>query len=78
MPIIMTNNAALDSNVLIYLHDNSDPQKRGISKGLLADNPVISSQVVSEYLNTTRRLLDLSKEELLENTAVLFSGCHII
>lgn len=69
---------ALDTNVLIYLHDNSDPDKRTIAQNLLAGNPQIPSQVVSEYLNTTRRLLNLSKEELLRQTSGLLSGCTII
>lgn len=66
------------TNVLIYLHDNSNQDKRTIAQNLLADNPQISSQVVSEYLNTTRRLLNLSKEELLRQTSGLFSGCTIM
>lgn len=69
---------ALDTNVLIYLHDNSNPVKREIAKNLLAGNPQIPSQVISEYLNTTRRLLNLSKEELLIQTSKLFAGCAII
>jgi len=54
------------------------PQKRAIAKDLLADNPAIPSQVISEYLNTTRRLLQLSKDELLINAANLLAGCNII
>lgn len=74
----MTNSTiALDTNVLIYLHDNSST-KRAIANDLLAGNPRISSQVISEYLNTTRRLLNLSKDELLIQTSALFSGCTII
>lgn len=73
----MANDIAIDTNVLIYLHDSSSPKKRDISKNLLADNPAISSQVISEYLNTTRRLLNVSKEDLLANTSVLFSDCPI-
>lgn len=69
---------ALDTNVLIYLHDDSNPLKRAISKNLLSDNPRIPSQVVSEYLNVSRRLLGLSKEELLIQSSGLFSGCNII
>lgn len=74
----MSNTIALDTNVLIYLHDISNPAKRAIAKNLLADNPFIPSQVVSEYLNTTRRILSLSKDELLVQTSGLFSGCTII
>ena len=68
---------SLDTNVLIYLHDSSDNFKREIAKNLLAENPNISSQVISEYLNTTRRLLNLSKTDLLIQTSKLFLGCTI-
>ena len=69
---------AIDTNVLIYLHDSSSPAKRETAKNLLADNPHISSQVISEYLNTTRRLLNLPKDELLIQASGLFSGCVIL
>jgi predicted nucleic acid-binding protein len=74
----MSKNIALDTNVLIYLHDNSSSNKRAIAKDLLADNPFIPSQVISEYLNTTRRLLQLSKDVLLVQTSNLLAGCTII
>lgn len=74
----MSSVVALDTNVLIYLHDVSDALKRGIASNLLADNPHIPSQVISEYLNTTRRFLPLSKEALLTQAAALFAGCTII
>ncbi|HEY5325431.1 MAG TPA: PIN domain-containing protein [Mucilaginibacter sp.] len=74
----MSKNVVLDTNVLIYLHDNSSPNKRAIAKDLLAENPFIPSQVISEYLNVTRRLLQLSKEELLIQASNLLAGCTII
>ncbi len=74
----MNNGFALDTNVLIYLHDNSNQTKREIAKNLLAEDSRISSQVISEYLNVTRRLLNFSKEQLLEQTSALFSGCTIL
>lgn len=73
----MTNKIALDTNVLIYLQDTSDPSKQEIAENLFANEPTISSQVISEYLNTTRRILDLSKDELLLQAADLFSDCKI-
>jgi len=76
--ITMSKNVVLDTNVLIYLHDNSSPNKRAIAKDLLAENPFIPSQVISEYLNVTRRLLQLSKEELLIQASNLLAGCTII
>jgi predicted nucleic acid-binding protein len=73
----MMSKAALDTNVLIYLQNTSSLSKQEIAENLLANKPTISSQVISEYLNVTRRLLDLSKDELLAQAADLFSGCHI-
>lgn len=77
-PITMTPDViAVDTNILIYLHDAAAP-KRTIAENVLASNPRISSQVVSEYLNTTRRLLNMGKAELLNQCAELFKDCEII
>ena len=51
---------ALDTHVLIYLHD----REKAIE--LMAMNPIISGQVVSEYINVLRRLLNLPKDKLLD------------
>lgn len=69
---------AVDTNVLIYLHDQSSPDKRAAAKNIVADNPKVPAQVVSEYLNTIRRLLPLPKAEILYQTAALFGPCEII
>lgn len=74
----MRKSVALDTNVLLYLHDSSSPAKRAIAKDLLSDNPFIPAQVVSEYLNVTRRLLQLSKTDLLLQASKLFADCTII
>ena len=63
---IMTfNSVAVDSNILLYLHDKSDNRKRDIAKNILSDNPKISTQVISKYINVARRQLDLSKADVL-------------
>ena len=75
----MKNNIkAIDSNILIYLHDKTDERKRKIAENILAENPIIPSQVISEYLNVTKRILDLSKSELLEQCSKLINKCEII
>jgi len=73
----MSKIAAVDTNVLIYLHDNSNSARRDIAKNILADTPVIPTQVISEYLNTMKRLTTLPKEQLLFQTAELFKHCSI-
>lgn len=77
--ITMPNNIiAVDTNVLLYLHDRSDKTKRDIAKYILSDNPKISTQVISEFINVARRQLDLSKSDIVTYTADLLKDCEII
>lgn len=77
-PTAMTHKAfAVDTNILIYLHDASS-NKRTIAEDILASNPKISTQVISEYLNTTRRILSIAKTELVFQCADLFKDCEIM
>jgi len=71
------DNIALDTNILIYLYDTSNINKRTTSEGLLLKNPIISSQVVSEYLNVSKRLLKISKQNLLDKCLLVFGYCII-
>lgn len=72
------NRIAVDSNVLLYLHDNSDQRKREIAKDILSDNPKISTQVISEFINVARRQLNLPKADILNYAAELMKDCEII
>jgi predicted nucleic acid-binding protein len=67
---------ALDTNVLIYLEGN-DISKRHIAETLLSYNPVISPQVISEFINVTRRLRNISKRQLIIEAMGLFRHCPI-
>jgi len=46
---------ALDSNILIYNHSMDYESKRIIARDFFKENPVVSSQVISEYLNVMKR-----------------------
>jgi len=72
----MNNPFAVDTNVLIYLEGN-DVVKRRIAETLLSDNPVISSQVISEFINVIRRLRKVPKHQLITETSILFRHCLI-
>ncbi|SIQ99736.1 hypothetical protein SAMN05920897_12212 [Alkalispirochaeta americana] len=53
----------IDSNVLIYLFDQTDPRRRGIAREMversIADGTgVISIQVVQEVLNVTTNKME--------------------
>ena len=69
---------AVDTNVLVYLYDESDERKRSISEELLTLTPVVGAQVISEYLNVTRRLLNLPKVDILTRCTKVFARCAIV
>ena len=69
----MTDKVFIDSNVLIYLFDLSEPEKREIAKNLIikllvTNKPNISIQVVNEFISaTTRKIKNIIPLELVEN-----------
>ena len=67
---------ALDTNILIYLEGN-DVSKRETAEILLSYDPVIPAQVISEFINVIRRLRNISKYQLIAETANLFHHCLI-
>jgi predicted nucleic acid-binding protein len=76
-PTIMTEDFfAIDTNVLIYLEGN-DSTKRQIAEILLSGNPLISPQVISEFINVTRRLRQAPKSTIISETVELFRHCPI-
>ncbi len=61
------SNIAVDTNVLIYLHEiDAESDKRRITNELIAEGPLISSKVVSEYLNVCYRRLKMTKQDSLD------------
>ena len=77
MTPITTTKIALDTNILIYNHFLTDHEKRTIAHKLLACNPVVSTQVVSEYLNVMKRLLVVPKVEILDLCSQWMNECSI-
>ncbi len=69
---------AVDTNIVVYLQDTLNLPKREVAVDILFQKPKIPSQVISEYLNVTRKLLPLTKESLLAQTARLFQHCEIM
>ena len=68
---------ALDTNILVYLYDDTNLQKRNISESLILETPLISTQVISEYINVTKRLLRLPKIEVFDKCCQVFDKCRI-
>jgi predicted nucleic acid-binding protein len=69
--------SALDTNILIYCHDKTDWRKQNVALDKLDLSPVISTQVISEYLNVLKRIYLLPKQELLHLCIENLDGCII-
>jgi len=67
---------ALDTNILIHLEGN-DISKRNVAEILLSYDPVIPSQVISEFINVVRRLRKVPKQQLITEASALFRHCTI-
>jgi predicted nucleic acid-binding protein len=71
------NKISLDTNVLIYNHGIDGDAKQLIADSLLDNVPVISTQVISEYLNVIKRISKMSKSDLLKMCAEWLENCQV-
>jgi predicted nucleic acid-binding protein len=83
---------AIDTNILIYSHDAQNFKHCNIANTLIKLSPIVSAQVVSEYINVLKRTIPLSKEEVINlciknllectihalNTETLIRAAHLI
>ena len=72
------NKVLLDTNILIYVLDNPNTFKFKIAENLLIDYPMISCQIVSEFINVAKRKLDLPKIEVLNRCNIILNELEII
>jgi predicted nucleic acid-binding protein len=68
---------ALDTNIIIYNHGMIGEAKQIIADKLFDTIPVISTQVISEYLNVMKRISKIEKSELLAICAEWLKDCQI-
>ena len=68
---------ALDTNILVYLYDADNQHKRTISEQQVQQQPLISSQVVSEFINVSKRLLQMPKQAVFNKCLQVFGYCSI-
>ena len=68
---------SLDTNILIYNHGINGDTKQLIADSLLDKVPVISTQVISEYLNVIRRISKMNKGDLLKLCAEWLEYCQV-
>jgi predicted nucleic acid-binding protein len=70
------NKVALDTNILVYTFDPLN-FKSIIADNLIAEQPIIPAQVVSEFLNVSKRLLKIPKLEILKKCNIILRECTI-
>jgi len=68
---------ALDTNVLIYSHDENDGYKQNIARDLIVQSPVICTQVVSEYISVLKRILNIPKANVINAAIPILRSCQI-
>ena len=56
---------ALDTNILIYSHDDNDGDKQNIARDLILRSPIVCTQVVSEYISVLKRVFKIPKSSIL-------------
>jgi predicted nucleic acid-binding protein len=72
------NKIALDTNVLMFLYNDEFIGKRTIAENLVFSNPIIPAQVVSEFLNVSKRLLQIPKLDTLIKCNKALRNCIIV
>lgn len=76
--ITTTDRIAVDTNILVYLHESTPTFKSEISEIIVRKLPILSSQVISEYFNVLNRLLRAPKLILIDHCLTLTEGCTVI
>jgi len=74
----MNKKFAVDTNVLIYLHDENEVHKKQVAIEILKEKPVLPSQVISEYMNVLKRLTKEPKLRIIEHCLITIEDCHIV
>ena len=71
------NKFALDTNILIYSHDESAVDKQNIARDLIVQSPIVCTQVVSEYISVLKRILNIPKTMVINACLTNLKHCQI-
>ena len=71
------NKFALDTNILIYSHDDKESDKQNIARDLIILAPVVCSQVVSEYISVLKRVFKIPKAAIMNACLPNLRHCQI-
>ena len=71
------NKFALDTNILVYSHDESALDKQDIARDLIVRSPIICSQTLAEYISVLRRITKIPKEFIIKACLPNLKHCQI-
>ncbi|RKZ71139.1 MAG: hypothetical protein DRR19_32760 [Candidatus Parabeggiatoa sp. nov. 1] len=62
----MNDKRFFDSNIVVYLYSQDEPDKQSIAKNLVKNNqPIISTQVLGELANVLRRKFQMEYTDIV-------------
>jgi len=71
------NNIAIDTNILIYSHNQNSDKKQDIARNIIIESPIISTQVISEYINVLKRIMKIPKQQIFSTCMPNLKCCNI-
>ncbi|MFA6902897.1 MAG: PIN domain-containing protein [Gallionellaceae bacterium] len=75
----MSGKIFLDTNIVVYLYSGDEPEKQAAALSLIEqNNPVISTQVLSELANTLSRKFGLSYDVVAKAVAEVRDACTVV
>lgn len=75
----MSGKVFLDTNIVVYLYSGDEPEKQAVALALIErNNPVVSTQVLSELANTLSRKFGLSYDVAAQAVAEVRDACTVI
>ena len=74
----MSGKFFLDTNIVVYLYSADEPEKRAAALELIdQNNPIISTQVLSELANTLSRKFHLPFEVVAQAVSEVRDSCTV-
>ncbi len=75
----MNGKTFFDTNVVVYLYSSDEPDKRETAQSLIEQNdPVVSTQVLSELANTLSRKFALSFDVVAQAVVEVQDACTVL
>ncbi len=75
----MSDKLFLDTNIVVYLYSGDEPEKQAVALALIEqNNPIISTQVLSELANTLSRKFGLSFDVVAQAVAEVRDACTVV